>query len=470
MRRLTRLLTLWRDLPRLRHSALFLPDWYAQTYPDIGHYDPARHYLAHGAAEGRDPGPGFSTSGYGLQGAFTGNPLLDYETRGKAAGRMALPSFAGQGRDGPARVLFAAHQAPTRAFGAERSLLDMLDRAATAGLTAEVLAPQMLSSDYLAQLQTRAARVHVLPYGWRRAGVQSHPGTLAALITLIRRSGAVELHQNTLAVEAPLIAARAAGVPTTLWLREIPDQDPELCARLGQDPDTLRMRLLEQADRFIANSTETARWIDPDGSLGMRLETVPNMVDQGLFDLEFAPPARPRIGLTGSLTAKKGIADFIAVARAFAALGGQAEFVLIGPSGPDLAALSPLPRRVSHTGYAASPVQAMAQIDLLLSLSHFAESFGRTVLEAMAAGRPVICYDRGAPPRLLGAGGRVCPPDDPPAVARALRALLADPAGLHACSAAARSRAHDLLRAAANSPPQRIFPHAISVASSTELP
>ncbi|UWR28354.1 glycosyltransferase (plasmid) [Sulfitobacter sp. S223] len=42
------------------------------------------------------------------------------------------------------------------------------------------------------------------------------------------------------------------------------------------------------------------------------------------------------------------------------------------------------------------------QADIVLSLSHVAESFGRTVLEAMAAGRPVICYDRGTPPELVG--------------------------------------------------------------------
>jgi glycosyltransferase involved in cell wall biosynthesis len=32
----------------------------------------------------------------------------------------------------------------------------------------------------------------------------------------------------------------------------------------------------------------------------------------------------------------------------------------------------------------------------VVNLSHFQESFGRTVLEAMAAAKPVVCYDWGA--------------------------------------------------------------------------
>ena len=40
-------------------------------------------------------------------------------------------------------------------------------------------------------------------------------------------------------------------------------------------------------------------------------------------------------------------------------------------------------------------------MNVVLNFSHFAESFGRTVLEAMAARRPVIAYEWGALPELV---------------------------------------------------------------------
>src|SRR5690606_39646281 len=50
----------------LRRSTWFDPDWYLGQYRDVAEsgMDPVIHYLDHGASEGRDPGPGFSTSYY----------------------------------------------------------------------------------------------------------------------------------------------------------------------------------------------------------------------------------------------------------------------------------------------------------------------------------------------------------------------------------------------------------------------
>ena len=85
------------EVSLLRASALFDAEWYVRTYPDIAAagIDPAAHYLSGGAAEGRDPGPHFSTQGY-IQRypdvAATGaNPLLHYLERGINEGRDILP-------------------------------------------------------------------------------------------------------------------------------------------------------------------------------------------------------------------------------------------------------------------------------------------------------------------------------------------------------------------------------------------
>lgn len=118
-------LRLWLDARRLRASPLFDTPWYRDTYPDVAMSggDPARHYLRHGVADGRDPGPEFGTLAYLERypdvAAAGQNPLLHYLRRGASEGREAvrrqasrqarrdllpLPVFTTPDRDGPGRV------------------------------------------------------------------------------------------------------------------------------------------------------------------------------------------------------------------------------------------------------------------------------------------------------------------------------------------------------------------------------
>jgi hypothetical protein len=79
----------------LRGSPLFDAAWYLRTYPDVAAAgaDPVEHYLAFGAAEGRDPGPEFDTDAYlraNPDVAEAGvNPLLHYIDFGRQEGRRA---------------------------------------------------------------------------------------------------------------------------------------------------------------------------------------------------------------------------------------------------------------------------------------------------------------------------------------------------------------------------------------------
>jgi glycosyltransferase involved in cell wall biosynthesis len=73
--------------------------------------------------------------------------------------------------------------------------------------------------------------------------------------------------------------------------------------------------------------------------------------------------------------------------------------------------------------------QAYAASDLVLQLSRKPESFGRTVLEALAVGRPVLGWDHGGVGELLRElqpGGRV-PPFDARALAQRALSLLGQP-------------------------------------------
>ncbi|WP_374408321.1 glycosyltransferase [Pelagerythrobacter sp.] len=430
-------------------SDLLDADWYLQANPDVvaTEMGAARHYLTAGASENRDPGPLFSTGGYrrvhGLK--PEDNPLIHYLRKGRADGADCLQEFEGKLpgtiSDVP-RVLIFAHTSGETLFGAERSLLDVVERTARDGFCPIVVLPALRNAVYLERLIEISAAVEVLPQIWRSGLHPPSDSTIDATRALVRKYRPCEVHVNTVVQETPLIAARAENVPSVVYVREMPAEDPALCRALGMNAATLRRRLLDQADRFVMPSQAVADWLECPGRCTVR----PNAVEEALFDLQFAPERYLKVALISSNIAKKGIGDYVAAARMVAATGRPVRFLLIGPWTDDLHRLQPVPPNVQFRDYASSPVEAIRQADIVLNLSHFAESFGRTVVEAMAAGRPVICYDRGAPPSLVISGrtGLVVPPDSAGGVAAAVLALDAARLQLGKMSLAARRRAREI--------------------------
>lgn len=445
---------LTQDYARVATSPYFDAAWYLRRNQDVlaRDVDPVAHYLAQGAAENRDAGPLFPTAAWRrtMRAESTVNPLLSHPVNDTAP--TLPPAIQGDlpATDVPVVLIFA-HSADAVVFGAERSLLHTLDRLAhgTDGqcVAPVVILPSAINETYLADIRSRARAVEILPTVWRHRFRAPPAATIAAIREMIRRYRPVAIHVNTLVLDAPVIAARQEGCPVTIHIRELPAQDSALCQLLGDSPAGLRRRLLAEADRFIANSPAVADWIAcPERTL-----IWPNRIDPALFTLPVTPAAQLRVGLVSSNIAKKGIADFISVAKHVQHMEEtdkipppqRCAFRLIGPDTSDLRALFPLPDNVTHTGYAAGPAQAMQQCDIVLVLSHYAESFGRTALEAMAAGRPVICYDRGTPPSFMdhGQSGLIVPCDAPVAVAQAVMSLARDRNRLLQISARSRAKA-----------------------------
>jgi hypothetical protein len=87
-------------IERLRQSPILDAAWYTTQYGDVAgaDADPATHYYLHGAAEGRDPGPAFSTRFYldtNPDVAVAGhNPVLHYLASGALEGRDPGPHFS----------------------------------------------------------------------------------------------------------------------------------------------------------------------------------------------------------------------------------------------------------------------------------------------------------------------------------------------------------------------------------------
>ena len=101
------------------------------------------------------------------------------------------------------------------------------------------------------------------------------------------------------------------------------------------------------------------------------------------------------------------------------------------------AAARDLAGRVTFLGPVADPREALARAHCLLHCAD-AEPWGLALVEALAAGRPVVAADAGGPREIVADGaGRLFPPGDADAAAAALQEVLADPAA----PAAARARA-----------------------------
>lgn len=147
----------------------------------------------------------------------------------------------------------------------------------------------------------------------------------------------------------------------------------------------------------------------------------------------------PLLLLPGRGTRLKGHADALALLAALRADGLDARLWLAGAreAGREryIAELEALARElrladvVAITPATAAIAEAYAASDLVLQLSRKPESFGRTVLEALGVGRPVLGWDHGGVGELLDewqpAGA--APPFEAAALHRTARALLERP-------------------------------------------
>ncbi len=346
--------------------------------------------------------------------------------------------------------------------GPDESLRGLLAGLVPAGVEAHVVLPA--PGPQVERYQALGATVHFAPLAVLRRDLSVtaalYPARLAravaAVRALARRVGAALIHTNMEVLLEGGLAARTLGLPHVLHYRGNTLDRPKPVF------DGLTAVWTATADQVYCISRATAEVFARRGR-SAKVEVLYNPVDVQRFataarqvevrEALGAGPSHRLVGTVGRIHPRKDLETFLRAAALIAADHPDVRFVIVGAAeGPieqdyqrrltSLTAELGLGSRVTFAGARRDMPAVMAALDLFV-LSSRHEGFGRVVAEAMAAGRPMVVSDEGAPPELVEPDryGLCARPGDAADFARRLRELLAAPAAAQAIAGRARERA-----------------------------
>jgi L-malate glycosyltransferase len=236
-----------------------------------------------------------------------------------------------------------------------------------------------------------------------------------------------------------LPAAAFAGVPARIASRR----------ELAPDNSVAQIALQRQAYRcaraVVANSTAAAERLRHEGIPASRIHVISNGVSLDRFSFE--REARPiRTILTVANLRKEKAHEVLFAALAQLAPHHPALRLRVAGDGPRagelraLAASLGVADRIAFLGHREDVAALLEEADLFV-LSSRSEAFPNSVVEAMAAGLPVIAAAVGGLLELVEPGrtGVLVPPDDPYALASALDSLIRSPERARLLGEAARA-------------------------------
>lgn len=173
-------------------------------------------------------------------------------------------------------------------------------------------------------------------------------------------------------------------------------------------------------------------------------------VDTAVFVSSEEPPGVPRVVLPARMLRDKGVVEFAEAARRLASEGCSANFVLAGmadsanPAGLSREELATLERTtgVRWVGHVANMPALYADAHVVC-LPSYREGLPKALIEACAAGRPIVTTDVPGCRDVVrdGYNGILVRPRDVTSLANALRRLITDSALRASMGAAGRSRA-----------------------------
>ena len=244
------------------------------------------------------------------------------------------------------------------------------------------------------------------------------------------------------------VAGRLTGVPV-VWHVRVADADGSWDRVLA----ALAARII-----VISRAVE-ARFV-PLRRAAQRLRVVHNGVDLHVFAQADGAGLRRRlgygdqvlVGMVAQLIPWKRHPDFIRAMSTVAAAHPEARFLVVGADPEpgaryqlelqDLALQSGLGDRLVFTGFRDDVAEIMAMLDIVVLTSEN-EPFGRVLIEAMAASRPVVATRGGGVEEIVqhDRTGLLVPVGDTAALAAAVSSLLEQPAKRLALGRAGQERA-----------------------------
>jgi glycosyltransferase involved in cell wall biosynthesis len=212
------------------------------------------------------------------------------------------------------------------------------------------------------------------------------------------------------------------------------------------------------ATRVIVNSNDAGRALYADPMLASKTVTIHNAVDLTAHDVrddrraELQAGTRPVIGFVGQIVPRKGVTTLLRAMRSVIDRHPDALLAIVGCAPPDdqtydvecrsLTSQLDLADSVRFVGYRRDVPSWMRTFDVF-ALPSQSEPFGKVVVEAMAAGCPVVASRVGGIPEIVSRPdlGTLIAPDSADALARAILEFLDDRVRARAVADAGRRHA-----------------------------
>ena len=314
----------------------------------------------------------------------------------------------------------------------------------TRGHRTTILAPgSRPSEDAGVRIAGRPVRV---PYRGTVAPISFSPGAWRRIRSAMR------------SFDPDLIHAHEPLTPSTSMLAVLAAEAPVVATFHASLDRSRLMELAGPALRQVSGRIDAAVAVSDAAASFVRrvvrgpLEIVPNGVDVRAFSDPGRPveglPAGPKILWVNRLDPQKGFEMMLRAFEQIASEVGEVHLLVAG-DGRDRVLLRSLPGdlrsrilRLGTVAHEALP-RYHAAADVFVSPATGQESFGIVLVEAMAAGVPVVASDIEGYREVVrdGIDGLLAPPNDPNALAAAIRRVLSEPELAAALKAAGRSRA-----------------------------
>jgi glycosyltransferase involved in cell wall biosynthesis len=207
-------------------------------------------------------------------------------------------------------------------------------------------------------------------------------------------------------------------------------------------------RVVRRVGKIIAVSECVRRGLI--ASLGLspnQVVTIPNWINLDEYQAwpdgdraraQFGVRRRYVIGMIGQITPAKGQQEFIRAAALIASSRDDVEFLIVGEEQNTDRPFAERLRRLTHELKLSDHVKFLGRVDdvsrllaalTILVVPSWHEAFSIALIQAMAAGVPVVASNVGGPAEIItdGVTGLLVPPRQVDALAQAVNCLLDDP-------------------------------------------